>query len=79
MGRRFFPVALEMLTGRDATGNQMISDIHVKSFLTRGFGMMEGAYRVGFEEIFFYPEGRFSNRPYKEFYDWGGPEGGMMV
>ena len=79
MGRRVSVVAHEILADREGSENQMNSDIHVKSFLTRGFGMMERAYRVGFEEIFFYPEGRFSNRPYKEFYDWGEPEGGMMV
>jgi hypothetical protein len=38
MGRRFSQVGDEILADRDGSENQMISDIHVKSFLTRGFG-----------------------------------------
>jgi hypothetical protein len=36
MARRFSQVGDEILADRDASENQMISDIHVKSFLTRG-------------------------------------------
>jgi len=38
MTRRFSQVGDEILTDRDGSENQMISDIHVKSFLTRGWG-----------------------------------------
>jgi hypothetical protein len=38
MGRRFSQIDNEILADREVSGNQMISDIHVKSFLTRGWG-----------------------------------------
>jgi hypothetical protein len=38
MARRCSQVSDEILADRDGSGNQMISDIHVKSFLTRGRG-----------------------------------------
>jgi hypothetical protein len=38
IGRRFSQVAHEILADREVSENQMISDIHVKSFLTRECG-----------------------------------------
>jgi hypothetical protein len=56
IARRFSQVGDEIIADRDGSENQVISDIHVKSFLTRGWGDIEASYRVAFKELFLCPQ-----------------------
>jgi hypothetical protein len=57
MARRFSQVGDEILSDRDDSKNQMISDICVKSFLTRGWEGVPGSHiELRSKSFFLHPQ-----------------------